>query len=110
MLNVPTDLAYQFASRMLSSTSTIAIYYYYSAQKLILILLFHGGWKAELKWGICAHTILVCPFTALTLLVECQAGNVAHKKLPLSIKITQHIFLREIKFLTGLEPLAYHSP
>jgi len=60
MLNVPTDLAYQSASRMLSSTSTIAIYYYYSAQKLILILLFHAGWKAELKWGICAHTIFVC--------------------------------------------------
>jgi len=29
-------------SRLLPSTSTIAIYYYYSARKLILILLSHG--------------------------------------------------------------------
>ena len=35
------------ASRLLPSTSTIAIYYYHSAQKLILILPFHWGWKAE---------------------------------------------------------------
>jgi len=44
----PTKLAFESASRLLSSTSTITIYYYYSARKLVLIFLSHGWWKAEL--------------------------------------------------------------
>ena len=41
----PRDLACEFASRQLSSTTTIAIYYYYSARKLIPI--YH---PTEGKW------------------------------------------------------------